>query len=170
MLLSFLLVSSEISIVNVNLIFSLLKGVHLPGLQRRLQLRCNPSSNSWLVLKSMLLVYAVYFFTSPNLTFLPLVCQQSQSVRICCCIWYHPLCRWVRPNYTPGLYIKLYKQYWSLTNFQQHNLTPLRRAANVNTLLGPVSTLYCQGYGIQPVPNTIAARRRAIKQHIGYKV
>ncbi|KAF5379190.1 hypothetical protein D9615_005901 [Tricholomella constricta] len=50
-----------------------------------------------------------------------------------------------------------------------HNLPPLVNLQVVNTLTGPQATAYLQGYG-QPVPNGIAARRRAICDAVGCDV
>ena len=48
----------------------------------------------------------------------------------------------------------------------QHNLPPLVDAGVINALTGPQATAYLVGYG-RPVPNVLAARRKAVRLAVG---
>ena len=52
-------------------------------------------------------------------------------------------------------------------NTLQNNLPRLASVADIGTLSTANANRYLIGYGVQQIPNTVAARRRLVKVHIG---
>lgn len=52
-------------------------------------------------------------------------------------------------------------------NTLQHNLPQLTSAADVERLSSAYAKRYLIGYGVQPIPPTVAERQRLVKVSIG---
>jgi len=67
-------------------------------------------------------------------------------------------------------YTIVYFQDGSDPTAAPHNLPYLASAAVVDALPMAIAGRYLTGYGVKPLPRTLAARRRSLKSCIGCKV